>query len=709
VLLSVATLLGLSCGSGRSRPRATPRAAAATNLDGRSPPLDPTRRAEPAREPPEPDVAAGSIGFRWNDEPGPLWRAAPLPTVPAPARRTARVELRIDGQVSELSASPAGALWLTTDEGHSYRGTGPDGDFQPGSLTCASQGSGRPAPCNRITFFTPQIAIATGYVGDRLDEYFRTTDAGATWERLRFGGARGWGQWIYDVFATERGEAWMGGSGGRLLHSTDAGRTFTELAAPFDDVTRLHRIFVDAAGRGLAGGLRNALAATTDGGRTWSPIQTPLDQSATSGAMPTSWGDDRIEAVALFGGTRLVQQGERVYAAPVAGGPWMPVAGGDLAFLAVDHEGRSAFGVTRDLRVVRLDLSLAATPVPRATLHAKPLGLVVHGAVLFALDESMGLYRIGPDGVTFSPPMTSGRSPATLELVRRAGDALWGLSAHGVYSSTDGGVSWDLAAPSEVRLAGLTARSRDQLLVWDERGRTRALDTRTGRWSAVRALGATLVRDVVTTGDHLIALGGDGQRSDAWLSPDRGVTWTLVDRWAGPMAVEAVVLPTGDVVLWTADGALRRATPLGAVGGPPRSSPGTIPELPCCTSLYFAEEDTGLLGGYVHYRGDHAWLVEDGGRTLRAIDRRLFPYVQVVPFAGGALAVVGHSFSNEPGDRTELHLLRGHGRRVLFRAPEAISDVSVDPDGHVLLELDPDPETFDDPTGKHWVELSAVP
>jgi hypothetical protein len=75
-----------------------------------------------------------------------------------------------------------------------------------------------------------------------------------------------------------------------------------------------------------------------------------------------------------------------------------------------------------------------------------------------------------------------------------------------------------------------------------------------------------------------------------------------------------------------------------------------------------------------------------------------------VPFRGDALAVAAQIGEDDEGER-ELYLLQGTNRRLVYRATEKISDVSVDPSGNVLIELDPTPETFDDTSGRHWLAL----
>ena len=174
----------------------------------------------------------------------------------------------------------------------------------------------------------------------------------------------------------------------------------------------------------------------------------------------------------------------------------------------------------------------------------------------------------------------------------------------------------------------------------------------------------------------------------SWVSNDRGGAWELLDQWEGTPARDAVVMPDGGVMSWNWDGSVRhdgRVTPVVDV------------ELPCCSSTNATD---GFLRGYVHHAGDHAWATHDGGASWAPLDAGSFPYAQVVPFGDDALGLVGSSCSYEETNRRQLHLLRGLQHQLVYTAPEAISDISVDPAGRVLVELDPDPESFDDSTGR---------
>jgi hypothetical protein len=140
--------------------------------------------------------------------------AAPSPCSPAPGTGAdPRRELQIHGRVDELSLSPAGRIWLTTAAGRTHFADKLGGDWKQGTLLLASPDSWSGMSIGRISFLDADTAIATGYLGTTRgaqDTLYRTTDAGLTGQPVKFGR----GEWIYDVFTNEAGEAWMGGSSG---------------------------------------------------------------------------------------------------------------------------------------------------------------------------------------------------------------------------------------------------------------------------------------------------------------------------------------------------------------------------------------------------------------------------------------------------------------------------------------------------------------
>jgi hypothetical protein len=126
----------------------------------------------------------------------------------------------------------------------------------------------------------------------------------------------------------------------------------------------------------------------------------------------------------------------------------------------------------------------------------------------------------------------------------------------------------------------------------------------------------------------------------------------------------------------------------------------------CCASMYFADAEHALLRGSVHHMGQPVWATEDGGASWSEADAAALPYTRVVPFRGDALAVAAWTGEDDDdeGER-DLYVLQGPNRRRVFRATEQISDVSVDPAGNVLIELDPTPDTSSDTSGRHWLAL----
>jgi hypothetical protein len=140
------------------------------------------------------------------------------------------------------------------------------------------------------------------------------------------------------------------------------------------------------------GALRDAIRATTNGGLTWRDVPTPYQQ----GRLPKREDDQRdhrIEKLAVAAGLLLVEQDGRVFRSPLDRIEWTPFLEPELMSFAVDRATGRLVGITRDLRLVEFDASLAATPLASESLHAPPLDLKSMNGTVMILDVNHALYR----------------------------------------------------------------------------------------------------------------------------------------------------------------------------------------------------------------------------------------------------------------------------------------------------------------------------
>lgn len=209
----------------------------------------------------------------------PLALLAPLclAACPSPsAGQDTRGEIEVNGARS-LAISPAGDLWVGSRDGRLYVSRDwnaswkevdtparhPDGQFGLGG-----------DQLEHIGFFDDKRAIVSGWIGDEeRDEILRTEDGGTTWTLVKLPLP----MWVYDAQVMADGHAWLVGSEGKLVGSSDFGATWSLLSAPFDQLRRSSAVCFDSVTTGVVGANIDALKITVDGGRTWTPIQTPVD------------------------------------------------------------------------------------------------------------------------------------------------------------------------------------------------------------------------------------------------------------------------------------------------------------------------------------------------------------------------------------------------------------------------------------------------
>jgi photosystem II stability/assembly factor-like uncharacterized protein len=151
------------------------------------------------------------------------------------------------------------------------------GNTTDGGVTWTFQNfyfDGNEGGCNDVFFFDQTIGLVSGTLFDGRGALARTTDGGLNWATTIYDQA------IEGVAFPAAASGFAVGSGGRILHSTDSGATWTDqtsgTTANFHDVS-----FASDALRGIAVGDGGVILRTTNGGE---PSPTP---TATPTATPT--------------------------------------------------------------------------------------------------------------------------------------------------------------------------------------------------------------------------------------------------------------------------------------------------------------------------------------------------------------------------------------------------------------------------------------
>jgi photosystem II stability/assembly factor-like uncharacterized protein len=603
-------------------------------------------------------------------------------------------ELDIQGRVDEVSVSPSGHVWLTDKIGNSYAadsitGSWRYGPFKPAELALAG------GAIDRITFFSRDTAIATGYLTaqafDRESYVVRTTDGGRTWDSVSIGESL----WIYDVFRGQGGEAWLGGSSGHFYHTRDYGRSWKALTAPFDGSLRVHSIFMVSSREGVVGALGNAIKATRDGGQTWRVLPTPVDQELCR--PPGEIGGDQIDKILVLGRYLVVRQCGRVFVTQRDAIEWRPLPGRNLEVIEADRSGLQIVGVTDSGHVVAVDTMLRSTKLADDRLYARAKHVTIEAGGVYVLDNEDGLYEIRNRKVRFSYPLTALHGPRYLNRVRQLEDRRWGTTSQHIYAYVDGR-NWRRVGITHFAIRDMVPLSDHELMLWDGHGTNVVFDMRTGTTLPITDLGDHDVVDVIQTPHLWVAYGGQqhqtAQRVEVaqtffggqfrgsksygfvYVSRNSGRTWRQVDQWPEGGVAAAFVEPDGDIVLLSYLGSVRRLMPRGeSYDGKTlllatEANLDEVPYVQIAHALYFADDTTGYIGGWIHHIGNRYFQTRDGGRTWRQVESEVFPFAGIIP--------VGERYVGWTDD--SLYLLHGrHRTRLSLSGPNdgRINDVSV--------------------------------
>jgi photosystem II stability/assembly factor-like uncharacterized protein len=121
--------------------------------------------------------------------------------------------------------------------------------------------------CTDIFVFNQNTAVVTGSVFDERGAIARTTDGGMNWSTLFYD------QFLQGIDFPQVNNGFAIGWGGRILHSTDAGISWTN--QPGGTSVNLNDVsFASDALRGIAVGEGGTIVRTTNGGQP-SPTPTP--------------------------------------------------------------------------------------------------------------------------------------------------------------------------------------------------------------------------------------------------------------------------------------------------------------------------------------------------------------------------------------------------------------------------------------------------
>ncbi|MBC7248220.1 MAG: IPT/TIG domain-containing protein [Actinobacteria bacterium] len=339
--------------------------------------------------------------------------------------------------VNDISGSDAdhaflvgsgGAVYRTNDGGATWipQDSGTGEELLAVSVPPAWEASGNAPPAG--------VAWACGRRGTVL----RTTDGGATWERLEAGTARD----VHDISSPDADTAWAvaGGPDEKplVLRTTDGGATWEHLDPgnlnPLRCIAALDR---DTA---LAAGENGTALLTTDGGATWALQDTGTADHLVSLSMAgdgnTAFlyavGDAGMLVKAAWGGEGAAQEGEG--AAGASEGATETSEGAAQA----SEEAAGTSGGSAHERP-----SLLAWSAVNTGARSTPCAVCALDAACAWVAGSGGFLRRTTDGGATWEQRDTGRGEDILALFAPDRENLWAAGANGlVLRSYDGGATW---------------------------------------------------------------------------------------------------------------------------------------------------------------------------------------------------------------------------------------------------------------------------
>ncbi|NIG52052.1 hypothetical protein [Chitinophaga sp. Cy-1792] len=288
----------------------------------------------------------------------------------------------------------------------------------------------------RTNIFNRDTAFTSGFINNnsKYDVIYRTENGGKSWTVVYFG-ADGW---IDGAASLSDGRALMSIAGKGVAHSSDYGKTWEIVPAPYKQ-QRYSEMFYNSRGEGIMASVWNSIAFTADDGRTWKALPTPLDQKKYNKTNPN--GRPNIDAVAIFRNYFLVKEEGMVFVSEKDSLSWKYEK--DIQSFYSDPEHDGLFLQLKDQSVLHINERMDTAKVGKinsnvysAACSNDRLFLLVDGAIVrMSANESAKVFPVWMDGEVTKDPVA---------FAVRAGGGYYGLSGKNIYSSTAPSGQWKL-------------------------------------------------------------------------------------------------------------------------------------------------------------------------------------------------------------------------------------------------------------------------
>ncbi|MER5454672.1 glycosyl hydrolase [Micromonospora sp. NPDC002389] len=232
------------------------------------------------------------------------------------------VDIAVDPQVPDqiFIAAASGGVWKSSDAGATFTPAWPDGWAQAiGAIAMTSDG---------VLFAgTGEAQPGGGSITFGGDGVYRSTDRGATWQRVGLADSHAIGRFAVDpsdedrVFAAASGNLFVPGGERGVYLTEDGGDTWRQVLAPPNDTTGATEVVIDPTDpdrvyaamwdhlrephQRTYGGPGSSLWRSDDGGETWARMTTGLPTDADQGRWGLTLAPSDPQRLYAYVGTAL--------------------------------------------------------------------------------------------------------------------------------------------------------------------------------------------------------------------------------------------------------------------------------------------------------------------------------------------------------------------------------------------------------------------
>lgn len=391
-------------------------------------------------------------------------------------KRNYNADLDTEGSLDELSPHPDGSIWVTTNDGFSYRAAAFDSLWYP-YLMANSEGDSIQffdRPLKRVTWFDDKTGIATGDLSEEKTSerniLYRTTDAGKSWSLVKFGDAC----WVYNVHTQADGKAWLTGSSGKIYYTENYGADWKTLKRGFDNSDRSNRVFMTSATAGMVAGSNNKLQETADNFQTWTSIETPVDQEIVR----SKSFSNSVSELIHFNGYWIVLQTGRLFFTKDTEVKWDTTTQ-KLNKVAFDQKNNRLFALDDSGYVYLIEDAMRVRKIQLdQRIKESRTDVRAHNQQLLVLDGHRNLHVIDDLGWKTHPLHTDHYPIPIPEVIRSTKDSslLWGLNKRHIFQSADTGSTWFRAISLDFNASTLKAMSDNQAIAGNGKGKNYRVD-----------------------------------------------------------------------------------------------------------------------------------------------------------------------------------------------------------------------------------------